>query len=78
MTQTLRHQTADHHGDARPAARHPLMNLVSGHAPVPGKKARHEPGKEHPDLPAEREIDEDSVTGEVERPLPPSEKPEAC
>lgn len=78
MTQTLRHQTADYYGDARPAARHPLMNPVPRHALVPGEKGKHEPAKEHPDLPAKREIDEDSVTGEVERSSPPSEKPEAC
>lgn len=56
------------------------------HLPTPWKgacasphkdKQPHETGREHDTPPAERDADEDSVLGEVERPPRPSEKPQA-
>jgi len=71
-------------------APHPALNLLPRRVSVPKKKEEqkqrhvHQPGVLHEHatpvhVPAsEREIDEDTVAGEVERPAPASDKPQCC
>ena len=61
------------------ASCNPGKGLASGNHRVPPQKdkQKREADRKHGIPPAERDVDEDSVMGEVEQPPPPSEKPEA-
>lgn len=73
-----------------PQAPHPALNLLPRRVSVPKKKQEqkqkhvHQPAVLHEHATpvhvpvSEREIDEDTVAGEVERPAPASDKPQCC
>jgi hypothetical protein len=67
-------------GPLRGACR-PMNSPASASTSVPTKKEKQkrEADRKHDiPLPAERDMDESGVIGEVDRPPPPSEKPEAA
>ena len=58
--------------------RSPAVNMAAkGSHPPPDKKVKRQSDRERDIPPDDRDAEEDGVTGEVEQPAPPSEKPEA-
>lgn len=61
------------------ASRQPGEGRACGNTSEPPQKEKQkrQADRKHGIPPAERDVDDDSVMGEVEQPPPPSEKPEA-